>query len=156
MLVLWLVISLLAPAPVTGSCAGLVRPMPGDVVRPFAPDGRYAGHWGIDISADVGTPVRAAAPGKVTFAGVVVGVRSVTVGHGGGLRTSYSYLDDIAVVSGQWVSVGDTLGYSGLDHDLAALHFSVRIGDVYHDPERWLVCLTETQPALHLVAVESF
>jgi murein DD-endopeptidase MepM/ murein hydrolase activator NlpD len=59
------------------------------------------------------------------------------------------------VSSGEWVSAGDTIGHSGLDHEVAALHFSVRVGDVYQDPAKWLVCLTEVQPALRLVAVES-
>lgn len=40
------------------------------------------GHRGIDIAAAAGTPVRAAAPGTVTFVGRVGRVDVVTIGHG--------------------------------------------------------------------------
>ena len=54
-------------------CPGVVRPVPGDVVQGFSPQGSYAGHWGIDLAAEVGTPVRAVRSGVVTFAGPVAG-----------------------------------------------------------------------------------
>lgn len=152
MLLVLLMILLLAPSPtVHGSCPGLSLPVDDEIVRPYAPVGRYAGHWGVDIAAEPGTPVEAAEAGTVTFAGQVAGVNSVTIDHGGGLRTSYSYLQEIEVARGQWVAAGTIVGRSGLDHELSALHFSVRIGTVYQDPEDWLVCLSSPQPALHLV-----
>ena len=134
-----------------GACAGLAYPIHGDLVRGFAPIGQYGGHWGIDIAADVGTIVRSADDGFVSFAGDVAGILSVTVSHGGGLRTSYSYLDSIGVVAGQEVSRLSELGRSGLDHDSPALHFSVRVGDSYQDPLHWLVCWDAPHPALRLV-----
>ena len=122
-------------AAMPGGCQTLLgRPVSGDVVRPFAPVGRYGGHWGVDLAAPIGTPVRASAGGTVTFAGSVAGVRSVTVHHGGGLRTSYSYLSAIDVRSQQVVRSGRVLGESGLDHGRAALHWSLRSGDEYRDP----------------------
>ena len=127
--------------------------MQGPVVRVYAPIGSYAGHWGIDYAVDVGTPVLSAAAGEVTFAGQVAGVLSITVHHGGGLRTSYSYLDEVGVHVGQWVSRSTQLGRSGTDHDIAALHFSVRVDDEYNDPERWLRCLSDPHSGLSLVPV---
>ena len=112
-----------------GSCAGLAAPLPGEVIRGFAPVGRYGGHWGIDISADTGSPFHAADVGRVTFAGRVAGMLTVTVAHGDGLRTSYSYLTGIDVSVGQRVGRETILGRTGVDHDLPALHFSVRVGD---------------------------
>lgn len=154
MLHLILIVLLLAPAPVAAtSCPGLALPIEGEILRPYAPTGPYAGHWGIDIAATEGSAVGAADDGTVSFAGEVAGVKSVTVDHGGGLRTSYSYLSQIGVRRGQWVPEGATVGYSGLDHDLAAIHFSVRVGDVYQDPQRWLGCLSVPHPALSLVPV---
>ncbi len=133
------------------ACPHLDLPASGPIVRDFAPVGSYAGHWGIDIAAPVETPVAAAELGVVTFAGEVAGVLSVTVSHGGGLRTSYSYLSEIAVAHGQRVVRGETVGSSGLDHGVAAVHFSVRIGDVYRDPVGWLECFVDPQPGLALV-----
>jgi murein DD-endopeptidase MepM/ murein hydrolase activator NlpD len=75
----------------------------------------------------------------VTFAGSVAGNRSVTVDHGGGLRTTYSYLGWIAVSAG-FLADGDVLGASGEDHGVAALHVSIRLGSRYIDPLRLLGC----------------
>jgi murein DD-endopeptidase MepM/ murein hydrolase activator NlpD len=153
MFLLLLMISLLAPSSIVhSSCPGLSLPVDGAIVRPYAPAGRYAGHWGVDIATAPGTPVEAAEAGTVTFAGQVAGVNSVTIDHGGGLRTSYSYLRDIEVPKGRWVAAGAIVGRSGLDHELAVVHFSVRIGTVYQDPKNWLACLSSPQPALHLVS----
>jgi murein DD-endopeptidase MepM/ murein hydrolase activator NlpD len=111
------------------------------VARPFGPVGRYAGHWGLDLAADLGTEVRVVAGGIVTFVGVVGGTRSVTVDHGGGLRSSYSYLAGASVTLGP-VAGGEVIGRSGDDHGVAALHLSVRIGDRYVDPTMMLHCET--------------
>jgi nicotinate-nucleotide adenylyltransferase len=143
-------VALLAPI---AECPGLAPPVAGDVVRDFAPEGKYAGHWGIDFSALVGSPVRPAAAGVVTFAGSVAQVLSVTVDHGGGLRTSYSYLSAIDVAVGEWVDRSSGLGLSGLDHDLAAVHFSVRVGDAYQDPAVWLGCFRSPHYGLSLVPI---
>ncbi len=143
-------LALLVPA---GDCPGLALPGAGEIVRGFAPIGRYAGHWGIDIAAAPGNPVTAADNGVVTFAGDVAGVLSVTVHHGGGLRTSYSYLESIGVAVGQPVGRGSTLGLSGVDHENPAIHFSVRVGDQYQDPGVWLGCFAAPSPGLSLVPV---
>jgi murein DD-endopeptidase MepM/ murein hydrolase activator NlpD len=114
-------------------------PEPAPVVRSFAPAGPFAGHWGVDLAVPPGTPVRSVARGVVTFAGSVAGTRSVTVDHGGGLRTTYSYLGSISVSPGSVVA-GGVLGGSGEDHGVAALHVSVRFGSRYVDPLRVLGC----------------
>jgi len=137
----------------SGACPGLGRPVPGEVVRIFEPIGRYGGHWGIDLAANPDTVVHAADDGVVTFAGEVVGVLSITVNHGGGLRTSYSCLASIAVVAGELVARSTELGRSGLDHGVPALHLSVRIGDEYQDPLPWLRCFTTPQRALRLIPI---
>ncbi len=88
----------------------LQAPVPGSVVAPFAPAGRYEGHWGIDLAARYGSPVRASGSGVVTFAGSVAGMRSVTIDHGGGLRSSVSYLSEILVEAGTAVDGRDRGG----------------------------------------------
>lgn len=131
-------------------CASLSAPVAGEVIQGFAPIGAYAGHWGIDYGVDAGTPVAAAGSGRVTFAGSVGHMQSVTIDHGGGLRTSYSYLSAIAVGHGDWVRTGAKLGTSGLHHGVAALHFSVRLDGVYQDPAEWLQCGGSISDALWL------
>ena len=54
---------------------------------------------------------------EVTFAGAVAGTLHVTLAHGGGLRTSYSFLQSVAVRDGQDVARGDVVGTSGGAND---------------------------------------
>lgn len=111
--------------------AGYVPPVDAPVVDPFRPPaGRFgAGNRGLEYATTPGSPVRASAEGTVVFAGPVAGSRHVTVLHGDGLRTSYSFLASIEVVRGQQVAQGDTVGTAG-----DRLHFGARAGDAYIDP----------------------
>jgi murein DD-endopeptidase MepM/ murein hydrolase activator NlpD len=118
-------------------------PVTGPVVRGFdPPDSPYgSGHRGIDIAAPVGTSVRAAAGGVVTFAGPVGGRLFVTLDHGAGLESTYSFLDALAVRRGDVVSQGQPIGRSGTGHAgdvVPNLHFGVRLADVYVDPLDYL------------------
>lgn len=116
------------PAPV------LEPPVEGPVVAAFDAPTRYGpGHRGVDLAAPVGTPVRAPAGGRITFAGVVVGHRWVTVDHGA-LRSTVGPLDTASVRLGDRVERGSVLGRSGLAHGRPGVHWSVRRGDTYLDP----------------------
>ncbi len=82
MLLRTLVAVLLAALAFPAAAAGWAWPVDGRVVTPYRNgDDPYAGgqHRGIDIAAAAGTPVRAAAAGTVTFAGVA-GSSGLTVG----------------------------------------------------------------------------
>lgn len=109
-------------------------PVPGVPVAGFAPSGVYGGHWGVDFAAIPGTPVGTVAPGVVSFAGSVAGMLTVTVHHGGGVRTSYSYLASVLVPAGAVLSRGAIVGTSGTDHGAEVVHLSLRSGDRYLDP----------------------
>ena len=118
-------------------------PVVGPVIRGFdPPDAPFgSGHRGIDIAAPVGTPVRAAAAGTVAFAGPVGGRLFVTVDHGAGLESTYSFLDSIAARRGDVVSQGQAIARSGTGHagDLVpSLHFGVKLADTYVDPLEYL------------------
>src|SRR2546421_3413606 len=93
-----------APAP----CATWLPPVDGPVVRPFqAPAFAYGpGHRGVDLAAAPGTPVRAAGDGVVSFAGSVAGSLHVVVAHDGDLRTTYAFLADTGVRTGERVTRG--------------------------------------------------
>ncbi|MEX1043935.1 MAG: M23 family metallopeptidase [Acidimicrobiia bacterium] len=107
--------------------------LPGPVTQPFAPDGPYAGHWGVDVAVDHGAIVESPLAGVVSFAGSVAGVRTVTVRHGT-FRVSLSYLSSIDAVPGQAVRRGDPVGRAGAPHGIPGIHIGVRRGGVYIDP----------------------
>ena len=135
-----LMVALPGPA---GAAGSWTWPVAGPVIRAFDPPENPfgSGHRGIDIAAAVGTPVRAAAGGTVTFAGPVGGRLFVTIDHGGGLESTYSFLDAITVRKGEVVTKGQVVARSGTGHagDLVpSLHFGVRLLDVYVDPLAYL------------------
>jgi Peptidase family M23/Putative serine esterase (DUF676) len=106
-------------------------PVSAPIADPFRPPtGPYgAGNRGLEYDTEPGDPVRASADGIVVFAGAVAGTLHVTVRHGDGVRTSYSFLAAIEVVLGQRVRRGDPVGIAG-----DRLHFGARAGDGYFDP----------------------
>ena len=59
----------------------------------------HGGHRGIDIAADYGSKVRAAAGGTVIFAGWKNngGGYQVHLAHGGGLYTTYNHMSGVSV-----------------------------------------------------------
>lgn len=87
------------------------------------------GNRGVDYATDSGTPVLAAAPGQVVFAGRVGGGLHVVILHADGVRSSYSFLASVAVRRGQQVDAGQPAGSAG-----PRLHFGARAGEAYLDP----------------------
>jgi murein DD-endopeptidase MepM/ murein hydrolase activator NlpD len=78
----------------------------------------------------------------VSFAGQVGGSLFVSIDHPGGLRSTYSFLSAVLVKKGQAVTQGDLIARSGLGHvgqDPPHLHFGIRSGDQYLDPEPMLL-----------------
>ena len=71
-------------------------------------------HSGLDIGAPVGTPVRAPAPGAVTFAGRhgEYGLTAV-IEHGHGIRSLYGHLSKLTVAVEQKVARGQVIAFSG-------------------------------------------
>jgi murein DD-endopeptidase MepM/ murein hydrolase activator NlpD len=132
-------------------------------------DYRYGGsffeevvHSGMDIKIPVGTPIIAAGPGRVTWAGYglfagrydpddpygkAVMIRH-SFGHQGALLyTVYAHLDQIFVEKGQQVEAGELIGLSGKTGSASGphLHFEVRLDESgkgffsTRNPELWLV-----------------
>jgi murein DD-endopeptidase MepM/ murein hydrolase activator NlpD len=107
-----------------------VWPVQGDILEHFGPQGIGRRNDGLDIRAAQGTPVRAAAPGEVVYAGdQVPGFGNlVLIKHADGWVTAYAHLDQVAVQMKQEVTQGETVGSVGATGGAAQpeLHFEVR------------------------------
>jgi murein DD-endopeptidase MepM/ murein hydrolase activator NlpD len=98
-------------------------------------------HEGQDIDAVYGTPVEAAASGRVIIAGRQRGYGNVVyIDHGAGLSTRYGHLSQINVTVGQTVTRGQTIGFVGSTGRSTGphLHYEVRINNQPVDPKRYL------------------
>lgn len=102
----------------------------------------YKGHTGMDIAANTGTAIRAAASGTVTM------VKYNTTGygyhlmisHGGGVETLYAHTSKIYVKQGQWVNQGDLIAAVGNTGRSTGphCHFEIRINGRYMDPAKYI------------------
>jgi murein DD-endopeptidase MepM/ murein hydrolase activator NlpD len=71
-------------------------------------------HKGVDLAATAGTPIVAAADGRVVGAGWRGGYgREVQIAHAGGLDTTYGHMSRIAARLGEFVHKGQIIGYVG-------------------------------------------
>ena len=134
----------------TTSSGGSVRPPStyhgGKFLWPVVGGGNYIsqyfhyGHYAIDIAADYGSQVRAAAGGTVTFAGWKNngGGYQVWIAHGSGLYTTYNHMSAITVGAGQHVGRGTQVGRIGMTGDATGphLHFEVWRGPVWNGGTR--------------------
>jgi murein DD-endopeptidase MepM/ murein hydrolase activator NlpD len=95
----------------------------------------HYGHYAIDIAADYGSTVRAAAAGTVTFAGWKNngGGYQVWVAHGSGLYTTYNHMSSITVGAGQHVGQGQQVGRVGQSGNATGphCHFEVWRGPIW-------------------------
>lgn len=130
-----------------------VWPVEGEVAAVFAADKLtyndttrdWRVHHGIDLAAQEGTAVKAAADGTVytVYTDEVMGT-TVVIQHDGGYVTTYASLsEDVPVSVGQTVTMGQTIGTVGqsclTEKALGPhVHFSVTCNDVLLDPESFL------------------
>jgi Membrane-bound metallopeptidase len=98
-------------------------------------------HTGIDISAPTGSKVIAANSGKVIMARYNSSYGNVVmIDHGGGIVTLYAHNSKLVVSTGDQVSKGQLVSYSGSTGMSTGphVHFEVRVNGVYKDPMGWL------------------
>ena len=94
-------------------------------------------HSGLDIAAEVGTPVAAAADGHVVNTGdYFFNGKTVFIEHGQGIITMYCHMNSIVVTQGQRVHQGETIGTVGKTGRVtgAHLHWSVILNKTMVDP----------------------
>ena len=124
-------------SPVPRSPITLTAPLEAPIGDGFGPRGdRF--HAGVDYLAAFGARVKAAAAGRVAFAGLNKGGwgRMVLVTHRAGVSTLYAHLSRIGVRVGQSVARGAVLGRVGRTGRATGphLHFEVYVRGAAVDP----------------------
>lgn len=122
---------------------GFIVPVSGTKTSDFGPRWhpilkQNRNHNGVDWAAPTGTPVYAAGPGRVSYAGVAGGYGNVVYIDHGGSETRYAHLNAFADLgkTGAQVQAGDLIGYVGTTGRSTGphLHFELRVGGQPVDP----------------------
>jgi len=126
--------------PIRRGSGGLVQPTQGQFTSPFGQRwGRL--HAGIDVAAPTGTPIRAAAAGRVILMEPTGGYGNYTcIDHGSSVSTCYAHQSKFGTKRGAMVEQGEGIGWVGnTGHSFGAhLHFEVRINGRPVDPLEYL------------------
>lgn len=115
-------------------------PVDGPMTSPFGlrRDGlSFDVHRGVDISVPSGTEIRAMAPGRVVFAGILTGYgKVIIIDHGRGVRTVYAHLSEIRVEKGQDLGGRPVIALSGSTGRSTGphLHFEIQRRGSAQDP----------------------
>ncbi len=112
-------------------------PIEGKILSGFGSDGDGERNDGINIAAEPGTPIHAAAAGTVTYAARLKGYGNlILIRHENGYITAYAHANSVLVARGDRVDRGDVIGLSGKTGSVSApqLHFEIREGTKPVDP----------------------
>ncbi|WP_418233353.1 M23 family metallopeptidase [Brachyspira pilosicoli] len=108
-------------------------------LSPFTQEKSY--HYGVDIAGPYGTPILAAADGKVVFAGWKNGYGwFVLIEHANGYQTGYGHNSELLVHGGQQVKRGQKIAMIGNTGRTTGIHchFEVRISGDHKNPMPYL------------------
>ncbi|WP_338144512.1 M23 family metallopeptidase [Neoroseomonas marina] len=127
----------------TGFAEGFVPPASGRISGVYGSRRILNGqprqpHYGLDFAVPTGTPLRAAAAGRVTLADAFHFFGNlVVIDHGHGVNTLYAHLSAFEVREGQMVAKGDRVALSGATGRVTGphLHFSLSWFQTFLDPQ---------------------
>ncbi|MBC6983245.1 peptidoglycan DD-metalloendopeptidase family protein [Caulobacter sp. 17J80-11] len=98
-------------------------------------------HSGLDFAGPFLTPIRATAPGVVSFTGVRSGYgNTVEIDHGGGFKTRYAHLQAFSVRPGERVAVGQRIAAMGSTGRSTGvhLHYEIWVNGRPQNPARFV------------------
>ncbi len=124
-----IVVSVLAAGSLTG-CQTPQWPVRGGLNSPFGirSQGGADLHRGVDLAADVGTPVRPILGGRVRFTGTMDGYGNVIwIDHGPDLLSVYAHLSEIDVEPLQDVSKSTVIGKTGSSGNVTGPHLHLEV-----------------------------
>lgn len=120
------------------------KPVESEITSPFGKKRTYNDpkmapkiHWGTDLRAPTGTPIKAPAPGLVVLAkDLFFSGGTVIIDHGYGLFTTYMHMSKIDVKVGSEIKTGDRLGLSGATGrvEAAHLHWGAKVSNQNFNP----------------------
>jgi len=121
----------------------LIWPLHGTLLADYG-DPKAGGRlqWkGLWIAAPEGTPVRAAAAGRVAYVGWLTSYGLIVVlQHDQGFFTLYGHDSRVSKAVGEWVQAGEVIAETGNTggYEQSGLYFELRKGTEPLDPKRWL------------------
>ena len=129
----------------TGSISGLQLSMPvtGSISSRFGSrsSSRSSTHTGLDISTQMGTGIRAIAPGTVTYAGYKGSYGNLLIiDHGNGVQSYYAHCNELYVGIGASVDASTTIASVGSTGNSTGphLHLEIRINGAPVNPQQFL------------------
>ncbi len=119
-----------------------IRPVPGIITSQFGGKRFFNGkqcsyHTGVDLRAAIGTPIKAAASGKVILSqDLYYAGKTIFIDHGQGIFTIYCHMSQRNAKVGDLITAGQKIGLSGSTGRSTGphLHFGLKILGYYLDP----------------------
>lgn len=118
----------------------LMEPVKGVITSRFG-SRRSGTHTGLDIATSLGTPIKAASSGVVSYAGWKGSYGYlVVIDHTTSIQTYYAHCSKIYVTEGQQVSQGETIAAIGSTGNSTGphLHLEIRVNGSVRNPQTYL------------------
>lgn len=118
----------------------LIQPVSGTITSRFGAR-RGSTHTGLDIATSLGTPIKAASSGTVTYAGWKGSYGYlVVIQHSDTVQTYYAHCSKLYVSDGQQVSQGETIAAVGSTGNSTGphLHLEIRVNGKAKNPQLYL------------------
>lgn len=119
-----------------------IRPVPGITTSPFGFKRFYNGqarrpHTGLDYAGEIGSPIKAAASGRVIISDeYFFNGNTVFIDHGQGLISVYIHMTERFITPGEYVEQGDVIGTIGQTGRATGphLHFGIYLNQTVINP----------------------